>query len=115
MKIISVRYKSTNCHFIDTGNGLLAFDVGWPDTFREYRDCLKSAGRRVDDIRWFMVSHFHMDHAGLAGVLADRGIVFWVFENQIGGIDEMEDLLARKNIPYSPINRALITRCRLTE
>jgi len=28
MKTFSIRYKSTNCYFIDTGAGLLAFDAG---------------------------------------------------------------------------------------
>ena len=86
MTVIRIRYKSTNCYFIDTGGGLLAFDAGWPNTYREYKDGLKEQGYSVKNIKWLIVSHFHIDHAGLAGTLADNGVAFIVFPNQLGAI-----------------------------
>lgn len=115
MRIITSRYKSTNYYFIDTDDGLLAFDAGWPGTYREYKDCLKKEGYRISDIKWLIVSHFHIDHAGLAGMLADKGIIFYVFENQLYGIEEMEMLIFKKNMPYQKLNMNTIFVTNITE
>jgi endoribonuclease LACTB2 len=101
---ITIRYKSTNYYLIDTGSGLLAFDAGWPDTYINYKDCLKLQGFRMSDIKWLIVSHFHIDHAGLAGMFVGKGIQFFVFKNQLYGIEEMESLIAKKNMAYQKIN-----------
>lgn len=108
MAVIKIRYKSTNCYFISTDKGLLAFDAGWPDTYREYKDSLKEQGYSVKDIRWLMVSHFHLDHAGLAGVLAENGVTFVVFPEQISAIQEMESLIEQKNMVYRKIDPSKI-------
>ena len=106
--LIRVRYKSTNCYFIPADGGLLAFDAGWPGTYRAYKDELRAQGWSVKDIRWLMVSHFHLDHAGLAGVLLENGVEFIVFPEQLGAIAEMESLIARKGMPYQAIDLAKI-------
>jgi glyoxylase-like metal-dependent hydrolase (beta-lactamase superfamily II) len=104
MDFFSIRYKSTNCYFIDTGNGLLAFDAGWPGTYSLYKDLLKNEGHSTRDIKYLIVSHFHMDHAGLAGMLADHGVQFVVFSNQVFAIADMEALIKRKEMDYFPID-----------
>jgi glyoxylase-like metal-dependent hydrolase (beta-lactamase superfamily II) len=109
MSVVTIHYISTNYYFIDTGNGLLAFDAGWPHTYREYKDCLKAEEYRISDIKWLIVSHFHIDHAGLAGMFVDIGIQFFVFKNQLYGIDEMESLITGKNMLYHKIDRNKIT------
>lgn len=109
MQIITLRYRSTNYYLLDGGVGLLAFDGGWPNTFREYRDCLKAAGRKFSEIRWLVVSHFHIDHAGLAGDFADHGVEVVVFENQVDAIAEMEALITRKGMTCTPIDRRKLT------
>lgn len=108
--IISIRFQSTNCYFIDCGDGLLAFDAGWPGTFRMYKDALKGEGYRISDIKWLIVSHFHMDHAGLAGMLQQKGIRLLLFENQVYAIDAMERLIESKGLEYTRIDR---TACEL--
>jgi endoribonuclease LACTB2 len=113
--LITITYKSTHCHFIDTGNGLLAFDAGWPDTYGEYRDGLKGRGYRTGDIRWLIVSHFHIDHAGLAGMLVDNGVRFVVFRNQVGAIGEMESLIERKKMTYHRLDTGKIKVMEISE
>ncbi len=108
MVVIKIRYQSTNCYFIDTGGGLLAFDAGWPNTYREYKDCLKGQGHPVKNIRWLIVSHFHIDHAGLAGILSENGAAFIVFRNQLDAIKEMESLIERKRMAYQKINMSKV-------
>jgi glyoxylase-like metal-dependent hydrolase (beta-lactamase superfamily II) len=104
MEIRLIRYKSTNCYFIDTGRGLLAFDAGWPGTFSVYRDLVKKEGYGMGDIKWLIVSHFHMDHAGLAGMLINHGVQFLIFKNQFFAIEGMEALIQRKGMDYTPID-----------
>jgi len=92
------RYRHTNCFFVQSsGNGrLLAVDAGWPCTLYEYAGEMKKIGCRFEDVAWAMVTHFHMDHAGLVGEFVDRGIRCVVFENQTDTADAMEKTI-RKN------------------
>ncbi|MEL7645507.1 MAG: MBL fold metallo-hydrolase, partial [Anaerolineaceae bacterium] len=99
---------STNCYFLTARGGLLAFDAGWPGTYREYKDGLREQGWSVKDVRWLLVSHFHLDHAGLAGLMVENGVEFVVFPEQLGAIAEMESLIERKAMPYRTIDRAKI-------
>jgi glyoxylase-like metal-dependent hydrolase (beta-lactamase superfamily II) len=104
--IVTVRYKSTNCYFVEAGDGLLAFDAGWPGTYTDYKDGLKAQGYSVKNVKWLIVSHFHLDHAGLAGTLLDNGAAFVVFPNQLGAIDAMEALIEREAMPYRKIDQS---------
>ncbi|GIV64069.1 MAG: MBL fold metallo-hydrolase [Chloroflexota bacterium] len=115
MNILKIRFKSTHCYFIESGSGLLAFDAGWPDTYKAYKDGLKEQGYSVKDIRWLMVSHFHMDHAGLAGILVHHGVQFVVFSNQRAAIADMEKLIERKNISYQKIDPTGITLMEIAQ
>jgi glyoxylase-like metal-dependent hydrolase (beta-lactamase superfamily II) len=115
MKILTIRYKSTNYYLIDTGKGLLAFDAGWPDTYIEYKDLLKSHKYKISDIKWLIVSHFHIDHAGLAGLMVDKEVRFFVFKNQLYAIEEMESLMARKGMQYHKLNLSKISIIDISE
>ncbi|MBP9872222.1 MAG: hypothetical protein KBC53_12155 [Nitrosomonas sp.] len=93
----------------------MAFDVGWPDTFAEYRTAVKQAGLDFKMIKHFMVSHFHLDHAGLAGMLMKNGLSFYVFENQVSQIAEMEELIKKKYVNYCEIAKDKIKTLKLAE
>jgi glyoxylase-like metal-dependent hydrolase (beta-lactamase superfamily II) len=98
-----------------TGRGLLAFDAGWPSSFAGYAKALKTTGHRIEEVRWALVSHFHLDHAGLVRDFQDRDIVCIVFEGQLGAIDGMEELVMRKYPDYRPIKRAELLPLRTSE
>lgn len=69
------RYHSTNCFFVASPAGdLLAFDCGWPLTLFEYFRNMKAVGLEPEKLRFAVVSHFHLDHAGLVGELQARGV-----------------------------------------
>jgi glyoxylase-like metal-dependent hydrolase (beta-lactamase superfamily II) len=112
MDILEISYKSTKYYFIKTIKGLLAFDTGWPDTYRKYKELLKEKGYNIKDIKWVIVSHFHIDHAGLAGMFLEKGIEFIVFKNQIEEIKIMEKLIKRKKMQYQDID---INKIKLME
>ena len=97
------RYHNTNCYFLESSidNNLLAIDAGWPCTLYEYQRALKTIGYSFKNIKWAIVTHFHMDHAGLIGEFINEGITCYSFENQtLNDIDEMEKIIL-KNKEYS--------------
>ncbi len=106
------RYRSTNVFFVksSTTDRLLAIDAGWPCTLYEYARGLKSLGYRLDQVSWALVTHFHMDHAGLVGEFLERGVACLLFENQGEGIDDMERIIGKTCKEYTPIRKEALRR-----
>jgi glyoxylase-like metal-dependent hydrolase (beta-lactamase superfamily II) len=98
----------TKCYLIQATEGYLLFDAGWVGQYGLFKDAVKTAGIRMKDIKAFVVSHFHPDHAGLAGMFVANGMRFVVFEHQLKQIEEMEALIARKGDPYTAIDKTRI-------
>jgi len=65
--------RYVNSYAFAAGGGLVLLDTGWPaDTAWEALVAgLESIGAGVADVRGVLVSHMHLDHAGLAGRLRD--------------------------------------------
>jgi glyoxylase-like metal-dependent hydrolase (beta-lactamase superfamily II) len=64
----------------------LLVDAGWPGTLGMMRHMCRRMGIRLEDIPYQMVTHFHPDHAGLAGDLQHTGIRLIVIDTQLTGI-----------------------------
>lgn len=103
MKIFNVGYKYSNYYLIDAGQYCLAIDIGWPGTMNDYGRQLRPTGKRVQDINYLIVTHFHVDHAGLVQELKDKGVKFVLFDVQIRNVAQMETMIQKK-ISYKPIN-----------
>lgn len=54
-------------HLIDTGDGLVLLDTGWPNTLYMLIESIRAAGFRPEDIKWIFHSHYHIDHIGGTG------------------------------------------------
>jgi glyoxylase-like metal-dependent hydrolase (beta-lactamase superfamily II) len=112
-----IRYHGTNAYFLTLTEGLLAIDCGWPCSLLEYRRLMKEQGLRFQDVRRAVVTHLHMDHAGLLGEFQRAGIDCAL----IGGQDEAAAAMERvigKNGDYSdyiPIDLNRIRRLTLDE
>lgn len=115
MTVQTILCKNVKCYLIHASEGYLLFDAAWPDQYPLFKDSVKAAGIRLKEIRAVVVSHFHIDHAGLAGMISAKGIRFVVFENQVRAIDAMERLIERKGYPYTPIEKARIDILRLSD
>jgi len=113
MRIHTVDCKNVKCYLVKSADGYLMFDAGWPHQYTRWKDSVKSLGIRVKEITHIIVSHFHIDHAGLAGLLVSNGKEFTVFENQVKHIEEMETFIAKKGYPYRPIDRRIIKTCTI--
>jgi endoribonuclease LACTB2 len=105
--VLHFRYHSTNCFFIQSsaGDQILSIDAGWPGTLYEYARDMKTIGCNLERIGWAIVTHFHMDHAGLVGEFIDRGIKCFAFENQQGVIDSMERTIEKTVKAYRRIDQ----------
>jgi len=115
MKIVKIEFKSTKYYFIDNGSGLLAFDCGWPDSYREYKERLKYKNYKINDIRWVFVSHFHIDHAGLIGLFQEKGKEIIIFENQVKYLKIMEDFMMKKGMSFKPIDMNRVQILKISE
>lgn len=51
-------------HIVDTGDGLLLFDTGYPSDTDALLSDMKYLGMNPVDIRWIMHTHGHIDHMG---------------------------------------------------
>jgi glyoxylase-like metal-dependent hydrolase (beta-lactamase superfamily II) len=65
--------RYVNSYAFATGGGLVLLDTGWPaDTAWDALTAgLESIGASVADVRGVLVSHMHLDHAGLTGRLRE--------------------------------------------
>lgn len=103
--MVSFTFQHTHYYLLPTtdGKSLLAFDAGYPCSLYEYARTMKGTGYRFEQIKWAIVSHFHLDHAGLVRDFQDAGIQCLLFENQGGSIVEMERIIRRTYPKYDSI------------
>ena len=114
--IKKIRYKITNCFFVEgVDNKVLAVDVGWPNTLYDYAREMKSINLKFGQISWAIVTHFHMDHAGLFGEMINEGIKGIVLNNQEETINEMEHLIEKHKQIYTKINKEKIIKLKIEE
>jgi len=84
-------------------NGLCLI-VGWPDSFKTFSKIMKKNDIKIADIKYLIVSHFHMDHAGLAQLLRNYGITLLLHEVQNGAVQTLNNFFIKKpNKLYVPI------------
>ncbi len=56
-----------------------------------------------------------MDHAGLISEFLDRGITCYVFEQQIGFIDQMEKTILKNDKKYKLIDQKKLAQTKMAE
>jgi len=88
--IVNVGYRSTNYWVVSAGTSRLLVDLGWPGMFGALRANLDRMGVPLDEIRYGLATHYHMDHAGAAQDLKLAGVPLLVLENQVGTIPLMK-------------------------
>ena len=105
MNIVNVGYDSTNYYLIEAKNGKLLVDCGWPGTLPKFNAELKRKGISLKEIQYFLVTHFHPDHAGMVQELKNQGIKFILWECQIDYIPQLTELFKTKKYPYVEIRQ----------
>ena len=64
--------RVVSSHLIDTGEGLLLIDTGFPHTAELLVKRIEYLGFRGEDIRWIVHTHEHFDHFGATPVLQKK-------------------------------------------
>jgi endoribonuclease LACTB2 len=88
--IVNVGYRSTNYWVLSAGRSRLVVDLGWPGTRATMRSNLNRMGLPLEEIRFGLATHYHMDHAGLAQEFKQAGVPLLVLETQVSAIPLMK-------------------------
>ena len=88
--IVNIGYRSTNFWVISTGRSRLLFDLGWPGLFGTLQANLKRMDVPLNEIRYGVASHYHIDHAGAAQDLKRAGVPLLVIDHQEAAIPIMK-------------------------
>jgi endoribonuclease LACTB2 len=88
--IVNVGYRSTNYWVVSARNLRLLVDIGWPGTMATMRASLDRMGVPLDEIRYALATHYHMDDAGLAQEFKLAGVPLLVLETQVAAIPLMK-------------------------
>jgi glyoxylase-like metal-dependent hydrolase (beta-lactamase superfamily II) len=68
----------------------LLVDLGYPGTMGRMRANLDRMGIPLEEIRFVLATHYHIDHAGLAQELKRAGVPLLVLEAQVAAIPLMK-------------------------
>lgn len=88
--IVDVGYLSTHYWVVSAGRSRLLLDLGYPGTMGTMRARLKQMDIPLDDIKYALATHYHIDHAGLAQELKLLGVGLLVMETQLAAIPLMK-------------------------
>jgi ribonuclease/clavin/mitogillin len=88
--IVNVGYRSTNYWVVSTGASRLLVDLGWPGTMGLMLANLRRMDVPLDEIRYGLATHYHIDHAGLAQELKQAGVRLLVLDVQVSAVPIMK-------------------------
>ena len=88
--IVNVGYRSTNYWVVSAGASRLLVDLGWPGTMGKMLANLRRMDVPLDEIRYGLATHYHIDHAGLAQELKQAGVPLLVLDAQVSAIPIMK-------------------------
>jgi glyoxylase-like metal-dependent hydrolase (beta-lactamase superfamily II) len=71
-------------YLLDTPEGPALFDCGPSSGLDRLKDGLRERGLELTDLRYLLLSHIHLDHAGAAGVLVREHPALQVHVSEIG-------------------------------
>lgn len=119
--IVNVGYRSTNHWVVSAGTSRLLVDLGWPGTMGQMRANLHRMDVPLNEIRYGLATHYHIDHAGLAQELKHAGVPLLVLDAQVSAIpimktwtkpqDKYVDITMHDNVIISfPESRSLLDR-----
>ncbi|MCR4690508.1 MAG: MBL fold metallo-hydrolase [Lachnospiraceae bacterium] len=103
MIVHELKYSATNTYLVDSGKGLLLFDTGWAGTFSTFCRACGQLEIPVQQIDVILISHFHPDHYGIAGQIAQLGPKVLVMDRQRDYLHAYDEVLA-KDQDFEPIN-----------
>jgi len=89
--IVNVGYRSTNYWVISAGRSRVLVDLGWPGTMGAMRASLARMGVPIEELRYGLATHYHIDHAGLAQEFKLAGVPLLMLDVQVDAIPKMKE------------------------
>ena len=115
------RMKHVNIFLFLEEEGFTLIDTGpnLPGVLPALEEALFQIGRRLEDCRRIIITHFHMDHCGLAGMIAERSgapislseiehQTIHTFSEDDGRVERMKDFCTKNGLDNAAIEK--ITR-----
>ncbi|MEW5940698.1 MAG: MBL fold metallo-hydrolase, partial [Chloroflexota bacterium] len=75
----------------------------WPGSMPEFVAVAKRKGLDPREVKYILVTHYHMDHAGLAQELKNLGAKLIVMESQVNFLKPLAEYLKPKNLGFTEI------------
>jgi endoribonuclease LACTB2 len=91
--VVNVGYDSTNYYLLGSDDARLLVDVGFPGTLPRLLATLRRKGVEPASIRYLLATHYHPDHAGLAGEMKARGVRLIVLDVQRAAVPRLSALV----------------------
>jgi len=88
--VVNVGYRSTNFWVVSAGHSRLLVDLGWPGMFGALEAELRRMDIPLGEIGHGLATHYHMDHAGAAQDLKNKGMRLIVTAEQVNAIPMMK-------------------------
>jgi glyoxylase-like metal-dependent hydrolase (beta-lactamase superfamily II) len=88
--IVNVGYRSTNFWVISAGRSRLLVDLGWPGRAAELLNNLARKDIPFAEVAFGLATHYHIDHAGAAQDLKNKGMRLVVVQEQVAAIPLMK-------------------------
>jgi glyoxylase-like metal-dependent hydrolase (beta-lactamase superfamily II) len=88
--IVNVGYRSTNYWVVSAGTSRLLVDLGWPGSMGQMRANLERMDVPIEEIRYALATHYHIDHAGLGQELKQASVPLLVIDVQVSAIPLMK-------------------------
>jgi len=90
LTIVNVGYRSTNYWVVSAGTSRVLVDLGWPGSMGTMQANLNRMDVPLDEIRYGLATHYHIDHAGVAQELKLAGVPLLVLDVQVSAIPRMK-------------------------
>ena len=90
LTIVNVGYRSTNFWVVSAGTSRLLVDLGWPGMIGALLANLDRKGVPLKEVGYGLATHYHIDHAGAAQDLKQRGMRLIVTEEQVPALPLMK-------------------------
>ena len=114
--ITLIKYSNTNTYLIEGERGTILFDTGWAGTFPMFCAELGRQGKKLNDIDYLLISHFHPDHCGIAQEIADKGSVILACDVQKEYLHAADAVFEKdKRARFSPIRDDKVKLISLSE
>ena len=90
---------AANAYLLETGDGLVLIDTGFPDKAEIVLGAVRSLGRNPADLKHILVTHAHFDHVGsLAAIVRATGAKTWLHPDDVA--------IAEKGAGFRPMRPA---------